>query len=219
MIEIFKTQIDNTSFKFIKFNTLISTIKRLYASIRTIADNLYDELYTLSIPTLARGVTAQMCRSYTIESPSSAPEDVIDESNAKLCCVCMSEPRTVVFNCGHCATCVDCSKKTLFGLHSFDNVFSTIIPFSDQPINQKHACPICRAEITSLTELTIDRDYKCTTEGCMVKATVVSLDCSHPSFCSSCWNSNLRKRKSGDIANIKCYCDTTISKICKPNFV
>ena len=100
-----------------------------------------------------------MCRSYSIE-PSSDQVDDIDENNAKLCCICMSEPRNVVFNCGHCATCVDCSKKTLFGLHSFDNVFSTIIPFSDQLANQKHACPICRTEITSLTELNIERDYK-----------------------------------------------------------
>jgi hypothetical protein len=105
----------------------------------------------LSIPTLARGVTAKLCRSYSIGPNYN--QDEIDEIEMNICCVCLSEPRKVVFNCGHCATCVDCSKKTLFGIDSFDN---TYIPFSNQSSNQKYACPICRAEVSSLIELNIE---------------------------------------------------------------
>lgn len=215
LIESINTNIEDTNINLIKFNTFINTIKRLYASTRTIADNMYDELQTLSIPELTRGITTQQCRSLTYTQSSTYTDT---DSDINLCCVCMNESRKVIFNCGHLATCVDCSKKTLFGVNSFDNIFSTIVPFSMQPDNQKHACPICRAEITSLTELNIENDYKCTSDGCMTKATVISIDCTHPSYCSSCWNSNLRKRKNGDITDIKCYCNTTIKRICEPKF-
>jgi hypothetical protein len=195
---------------YVILSSLINQINNLYEQIIDKHDN-YHRRMCYDIEGLDRDIMTQNCKLLTsqasVRTASQSIEDSFLPVTSSICCICMCKPRSIVFNCGHMATCSDCAKKILVTPKNTSASTNNRMLSSEFNSEQITHCPICRSTIHSIISAKV-RDFEsCVIDGCNMNPTILT-NCRHISFCKSCWKKELKKTTDRH----KCYCGESVTK-------
>jgi hypothetical protein len=107
--------------------TTINQINKLFSQINTSHDSMFDNMLETANLSITRGVSAITSRQYSCP----ATYDIQYDEDLSLCGICVDCPREIIYDCGHCISCKDCTKTMFLNNLGFNITPSTRLTSSD----------------------------------------------------------------------------------------
>lgn len=130
-----KSQID------MYFLASINQILRLHAK-SSIHSNCLDYVITTAELSIARNVSATTSRQYSCDTAdhiNDFKQNIEYDHDSMMCAICTNNPRSVLYDCGHCIACKSCTEEMFFAksepYHQINN-----LRFKTQSIDEAIIC-------------------------------------------------------------------------------
>ena len=94
----------------------INQILRLYSKAR-LSSNCLDYMISTSDLSIARNVSTGTSRQYscgTTENVIDTKNITVYDTDSDMCTICTTNPRSVLYDCGHCVACKSCTEQMFF---------------------------------------------------------------------------------------------------------
>ena len=184
---------------------IVENVKKVTEKAIGKSEIMFNQMLADASKNITRTTSCTQSRAYS--TCLATPSTYTDIGDSTTCVICHHNPRSVVYDCGHCVACKYCTKQIFFNIDEEvelsrlpSNIFETTRTIPDEALvvndpnelnlnEQRKKCPICMRKVQNVRLLMLfntNNSIRCNETGCDNIARYISSACGHLTYCNRC---------------------------------